>query len=153
MQGSEQKKLSRILEFALAGFMILAAVLTVTLYWSIPDVTLHHPGEPMRLFEKYFVVLTVSGCMAELILWQALQVMRNINRGKAFSKNTVKRLSIVGWECLVLALFYFVMTFWVHKFFMVVVFVAFTILGMLLFVLAQLFREAFAYKSENDMTI
>ena len=45
------------------------------------------------------------------------------------------------------------MVFFVHKFFMVAVFVAFTIIGLLLFVMSQLFAEAVRYKTENDMTI
>ena len=149
----DRKALGKVLEWLLLGLMLLAVVLIVTLPWSIPDVTMHFPGEPERLYEKYFTVLAVSGVMAELLLWQARRVMRNINTGKAFSKDTVKRLYVAGWEALVLAAFYFVMTFFVHKFFMVAVFVAFTIVGLLLFVLGQLFSEAFAYKTENDMTI
>ncbi len=147
------KKLGRCLQWCMVALMVLAVILMVTLPWTIPDVTMHEPGEPERLFEKYFVVLTVSGCMAELILWQGLQIMRNINKGNAFSENTVRRLYIVGWEALALAAFYFVMTFVVHKFFMVALFVAFVILGLVLFVVAQLFAQAFAYKTENDMTI
>jgi len=148
-----RKHLGRILEWALLGLMLLAVALIVTLPWTIPDVTMHYPGEPERLYEKYFAVLAVSGVLAEFILWQARKIMRNINKGKAFSKDTVKRMYVIGWETLILAAFYFVMTFFVHKFFMVVVFVAFAILGLVLFVLGQLFSEAFAYKSENDMTI
>ncbi len=149
----DRKRLGRILEWLLVGLMLLAVALIVTLPWSIPDVTMRFPGEPDRLYEKYFTVLSVSGIMAELILWQARRVMHNINKGKAFSKDTVKRLYVIGWEILVLAAFYFVMTFFLHKFFMIAVFVAFTIIGLLLFVLGQLFSEAFAYKAENDMTI
>ena len=148
-----QKKLGGFLEFALIFAMLLAAVLMATLPWSIPDVTQHVPGEPERLFEKYLAVLLVSGLMAELMLWQGLRIMRNINREKAFSADTVRRLCIVGWEALVLAAFYFVMVFFVHKFFMVAVFVAFTIIGLLLFVMSQLFAEAVRYKTENDMTV
>ncbi len=148
-----QKGLGRFLEFALIFAMLLAAVLMVTLPWSIPDVTQHVAGEPERLFEKYFAVLAFSGFMAELMLWQGLHIMRNINRGKAFSDNTVRRLRAVGREALVIAAFYFIMVFFVHKFFMVVVFVAFTIIGLLLFVMAQLFAEAVHYKTENDMTV
>lgn len=148
-----RKHLAKLLEWSLLGLMVLAAVLIVTLKWSIPDVTMHYPGEPERLYEKYFAVLTVSGVMAEFILWQARKIMRNINKGKAFSKDTVKRMYVMGWETLVLAAFYFVMTFFVHKFFMVAVFVAFGVLALVLFVLGQLFSEAFEYKSENDMTI
>ena len=148
-----QKKLGGFLEFAMVFLMLLAAVLTVTLPWSIPDVTQRVPGEPERLYEKYFAVLAVSGFIAELMLWQGLHIMRNINRAKAFSADTVRRLGVVGWEALVLAAFYFVMVFFVHKFFMVAVFVAFTIIGLLLFVMAQLFAEAVRYKTENDMTV
>ena len=147
------KNLGRILEFGLVGLMVLAAALMVTLPWTITDVTMHVPGESGHLYEKYFAVLLVSGLIAELILWQSLQVMHNINRGNAFSDNTVRRLRIIGWECLAIALFYFVMVFFVHKFFMVVVFVAFAILGMVLFVMAQLFYDACSYKKENEMTI
>lgn len=148
-----QKKLGGFLEFALVFAMLLAAVLMATLPWSIPDVTQHMPGEPERLFEKYLAVLLVSGLMAELMLWQGVRIMRNINRERAFSADTVRRLCIVGWEALVLAAFYFVMVFFVHKFFMVAVFVAFTIIGLLLFVMSQLFAEAVRYKTENDMTV
>ncbi len=148
-----RKGLGKVLEWLLVGLMALAAVLIVTLPWSIPDVTKQFPGGPEQLYEKYFAVLSVSGVMAELLLWQARRVMHNINKGKAFSKDTVMRLYVAGWEALALAAFYFVMTFFLHKFFMVALFVAFTIVGLLLFVLGQLFSEAFAYKTENDMTI
>ena len=148
-----RKGLGKVLEWLLVGLMALAAVLIVTLPWSIPDVTKQFPGGPEQLYEKYFAVLSVSGVMAERLLWQARRVMHNINKGKAFSKDTVKRLYVAGWEALALAAFYFVMTFFLHKFFMVALFVAFTIVGLLLFVLGQLFSEAFAYKTENDMTI
>ncbi len=149
----EHKRLGRVLEIALILMMILAAVLMATLHWTIPDVTMRVPGEPERLYEKYYTVLMVSGVIAELILWQAFQVMRNIRKGLAFSKDTVRRLNMIGWDCLSLAFFYFVAVFAIHKFFMVVVFVAFAIIGLVLFMIAQLFNKASEYKSENDMTI
>ena len=39
------------------------------------------------------------------------------------------------------------------KFFMVAVFVTFTVVGLILFVFAELFRQAVSFKKENDMTI
>lgn len=149
----EKNRLSRVLEYGLYALMLLGAVLTATLYWTIQDVTSQYPGAVGGFFEKYFIVLTVSGIMAELVLWQVAAIMRNIRQGNPFCKNTVTRLFTVGWESLVLSAFYFVMVFFIHKFFMVVVFVAFAVLGMVVFVVAQLFREAGNYKAENDMTI
>lgn len=110
-------------------------------------------GEAGGWFEKYLVVLAVSGVLAELILWQSRGIMRNVNRGCAFSADTVRRLRVTGTECLVLAAFYFAAVFVVTKFFMVVVFAAFAVLGLSLFVFAELFHQAVAYKKENDQTI
>lgn len=98
-------------------------------------------------------MLLVSGVLSECILWQARGLMHNVNTGKAFSRNTVRRLRTIGWFCLALALFYFVAVFIVTRFFMVVVFVAFSVVGTILFVFAELFLQAVRYKEENDMTI
>lgn len=43
--------------------------------------------------------------------------------------------------------------FFVTKFFMVLIFVAFSVIGLILFVFAELFRQAIIYKEENEMTI
>ena len=133
--------------------MLVALGLTITLPWSIPAITLHSPGEANLWFEKYFVVLLVSGVMALLILWQARAILHIVNKGNPFVSETVKRLRIIGIESLILAAFYFVSVFVVTKFFMVVVFITFSIVGMVLFVFAQIFEQAVAYKEENDMTI
>ena len=52
-----------------------------------------------------------------------------------------------------LAVAYFVGMFFVTKFFMVLIFVAFSVIGLILFVFAELFRQAIIYKEENEMTI
>lgn len=145
--------LSGVIQIALDVLMGVAFLLTVTLPWSIPAVTLEQPGAAGFWYEKYLAVLLVSGVMAELILWQARGIMNNINRGRAFSEDTVRRLRVIGAECLAISLFYFVSVFFVTKFFMVAVFVTFSVVGLILFVFAELFRQALLYKTENDMTI
>lgn len=148
-----KRGLSGLIEVALIALMLVALALTISLPWSVEWVTLHGPGEEGHWYEKYLVVLLLSGVMAELILWQARGIMNNINHGRSFSHDTVRRLRMIGGECLVLALFYFICVFFVTKFFMVAVFVTFTVVGLILFVFAELFRQATAYKEENDMTI
>ena len=148
-----KRGLSGVIEIALDVLMGVALLLTVTLPWSIPAVTLKDPGMAGCWYEKYLTVLAVSGVMAELVLWQARGIMKNVNKGHAFSENTVRRLRITGGECLAVALFYFVAVFVVTKFFMVAVFVTFTVVGLILFVFAELFRQAVSFKKENDMTI
>ena len=106
-----------------------------------------------QLSELGVVVLMFSGLMAELILWQARGIMHNVNVGRPFCRDTVRRLRTIGTECLVLAVAYFVGMFFVTKFFMVLIFVAFSVIGLILFVFAELFRQAIIYKEENEMTI
>lgn len=145
--------LSWIIEVALDVLMLLALALMVSLPWSVEIVTEKSPGMPGCWYEKYLIVLLFSGLLAEMILWQGRGIMHNVNGGRAFSRDTVRRLRLIGTECLTLALFYFVAVFVVTKFFMVVVFVAFSVVGLILFVFAELFSEATRYKEENDMTI
>lgn len=153
MQKFEKSWLSISIEYMLSTLMLLALVLTITLPWSIPAITLHSPGEEGMWFEKYLIALIVSGVMAMLILWQARAILHIINKGNPFVREIVKRLRVIGVECLVLAAFYFISVFVVTKFFMVVVFVTFSVVGMVLFVFAQIFEQAINFKEENDMTI
>ena len=145
--------LSGIIEAALIALMVVALGLMISLPWSISSVAKEQPGAPGFWYEKYLVVLLFSGILAELILWQARGIMHNVNTGRAFTRDTVRRLRLIGAFCLVLALFYFIAVFVVTKFFMVVVFVAFSVIGLILFVFAELFRQAAIYKEENEMTI
>ncbi len=153
MKSRGKSWLSLFIEYTLSLLMLVALGLTITLPWTIPAVTLHYPGESGMWYEKYLVVLVISGVMALLILWQARAILHIINKGNPFVRDMVSRLRIIGVECLVLAAFYFVSVFFVTKFFMVAVFVTFSVVGMVLFVFAQIFEQAIAYKEENDMTI
>ncbi len=146
-------KLSLAIEYTLCVLLVVAFVLTVTLPWSIPAVTHHQPGEKEMWFEKYLVVLVVSGIMAMLIIWQARAILNIVNKGNPFVRDMVRRMRIIGVECITLSVFYFVSVFVVTKFFMVAVFVTFAVVGMILFVFAQIFEQAIAFKEENDMTI
>ena len=145
--------LSGLVEIALVALMVVALGLTISLPWSVEAVTHNTPGAAGYWYEKYLAVLLVSGVLSECILWQARGLMHNVNTGDAVSRDTVRRLRVIGWFCLALALFYFVAVFVVTRFFMVVVFVAFSVVGTILFVFAELFLQAVRYKEENDMTI
>lgn len=143
--------LSRFIEGALWVLMAVIVVLLLTLPFSITWVTDRTPEDPY--YFKYLVILAYSGVMAELVLWQCRGMIRNVNKGKAFSENTVRRLRIAATELLVLAAFYAATMFWMSKFFMAFLFVVFVIGACLLLVLAEIFRQAISYKEENDMTI
>ena len=143
--------LSRFIEVALWVLMATVVVLLFTLPFSITWVTERTPEDPY--YFKYLIILAYSGVMAELVLWQCLGTIRNVNRGQVFSANTVRRLRVAAVELMVLAGFYGATMFWMSKFFMAFLFIVFVIGGCLLLVLAEVFRQANQYKEENDMTI
>ncbi len=145
--------LSGVIEVAICCMMGLALVLMMSFPWSVTWVTMAKPGEEGHWYEKYMIVLLFSGVIAELILWQARGIMHNVNRNRAFTRDTVRRLRLVGLWCLVLAVFYFTAIFWATRFFIALVCVAFTLIGLILFVFAELFRQATRFKEENDKTI
>ena len=143
--------LSRWIEIYTTVLLCVIPLLVVTLPFTITWITERPHGDPF--YTRYLVILTYSGVMAELIFWQARGIMRNVNRNCVFSADTVRRMRVMAAEVLVLALFYFATMFWMSKFFMAVLFVVFVLAGAVLLVFAELFRQANAYKEENDMTI
>lgn len=145
--------LSRWIEGGLIALMVVVVALLLTLPWSITWITERTPDDPQGYYVKYLVILTYSGIMSELILWQCRGMMRNVNVGKVFTANTVHRLRVAAVEVLILALFYGATMFWMSKFFMAFLFVVFVLGGCLLLVLAEVFSQANQYKEENDMTI
>lgn len=145
--------LSRLIEIGLVVLMFAVLGLLAMLPWSITWVTGRTPDDPQRMYIRYLVILSYSGVMAELVLWQARGILHNVNHGRVFSADTVRRMRVLAVECVVLAVFYLATMFWMSKFFMAALFVVFVMLGCTLLVFAELFRQANQYKEENDMTI
>ena len=153
MKTLSKKGLSGVIEIGLLLMMLLDLGLMISLPWSVTWTTKSYPGEEGLWYEKYLVVLLISGFVAEFILWQARGIMHNVNQNRPFCRDTVRRLRLLGILCLILASFYFVSILWVARFFMALVCMVFGLLGLILFVFAELFRQATRFKEENDMTI
>ncbi len=145
--------LSRALEIALIVLLVLIPALEIALPWLITLATERTPEDPQGYYIRYLITLAYSGILVELILWQARGVLRNVNNGRVFSADTVRRMRIMAVECLVLATAYLATMVWMHKFFMVALFVCFVMIGCTLLVFSELFQQANQYKEENDMTI
>lgn len=143
--------LSRWLEIYTAVLLVLIPVLVLTLPFTITWITDRPHGDPY--YVRYLVILAYSGAMAELIFWQARRILSNVNHNRVFSADTVHRMRVMAVECMVLAVCYLATMFWMSKFFMAALFVVFVLAGGVLLVFSELFRQANAYKEENDMTI
>lgn len=147
------RKLSRVMEWAAWGLMAVDLGLMIALPWITEWLTSQPRGGD--LYDQYLAFLYVTGCFAELILWQCRGILHNVNRHEPFCTDTVHRLRKVGVIALVLAIAWLVMVivFSVFKFLMAFLALLFAFIGLILFVFAQLFAQATAYKEENDMTI
>ncbi len=143
--------LSRWTEIYTTVLLVLIPLLIVTLPFTITWITERPHDDPF--YWRYLVILSYSGVMAELLFWQARRILHNVNHDRVFTADTVRRMRVMAVECLVLALAYFSTMFWMSKFFMAVLFVVFVLAAGVLLVFSELFRQASAYKAENDMTI
>ncbi len=146
-------KLSRIMEIAAWFLMIADLALMIGLPWITETLTSQPRGGD--LYKQYLVFLYVTGLVAELILWQCRGIMRNVTQKTSFCADTVKRLRKIGWIALALAVVWIVLVlcFDVFKFLMAFLALLFAFIGLVLFVFAELFAQATAYKEENDMTV
>lgn len=151
------RRLSRLLEIALIALMVIAVAVMVSLPWTITLITGAVPGvaegPEAWLYEKYLVLLLISGCFAELILWQVRGIVHNVNIKHPFCSDTVRRMRVCGVECFILSMLYLTSMLVIAKFFMAIVAVVFLVVACVLLVLADLFRQATGFKEENDMTI
>ncbi len=147
------RKLSKVMEYVAWALMAFDVALMIALPW----ITEHWTSQPSgtALYYQYLVFLYVTGVVAELILWQCRGILHNVNRSEPFCQDTVHRLRKVGIIALALALAWLIMVifFSVFKFLMAFLAILFAFIGLILFVFAELFAKATAYKEENDMTI
>ncbi len=148
-----KRSLSRALEITIIVLLAVVPALIIALPWLITLATGRTSEDPQGYYYRYLITLAYSGVMVELLLWQSRGIMHNVNNGKVFSTNTVRRMRIMAAECWVLATAYLATMVWMHKFFMAALFVCFAMFGCALLVFSDLFRQANRYKEENDMTI
>lgn len=149
-----KKGVSGALEITMWVLMAVVVAMLFTLPWFVDTFMMPFNSNPELWRPRYLVTLGVSGVMALLVLWQARGILHNVNTGTIFSMHTVRLMKVLGVEFLVMALFYIVMLFCgMTKFSIGLLAVVFVLAGLIVLVFSELFKQATAYKQENDMTI
>lgn len=153
MKQQKPWELSRVVGLLLGIMMVVDVLLMLMLPQLVQWATTQRPGD--KLYGDYLIILYSAGVMAELVMWQCGRILHNVNAGQPFCKDTVRRLRVVGGECLFLAalLLFYILFLRVVKFFMALLLVVFGFIGLMLFVFATLFRQAGEYKNEHDHTV
>ena len=149
-----KKRLSGVMEIAMWPLMALNIAVLAGLPWVVEHMLKYNSNAEFWR-PRYLIVLAVSGVVAFVMLWQLRCLLHNVNSGTVFSKSTVWLMRCLGWELHALATFYFCMMVLanVTKFSVGLLILTFVLAGLFLLIFAELFKQAVAYKQENDMTI
>ena len=116
-------------------------VLTVLLGYS-PDAIM-----------PYTIILMLSGLCALYILWQLKAIFKTLLGGSPFTESNVSCLRKCSVASLFIAIIYIIkIVFWFTVASSVIA-IIFSLLGLFCLTLKDVFKQAVAYKEENDWTV
>ena len=118
----------------------------------------------MPVFKSYFgykdaqvmpltVILEISGLSSLFILWHLKAMFRTLLSGNPFTSENVSCLRRCSVASFVIAIVYVIkLTFWFSIASSIIV-IIFALLGLFCLTLKDVFKQAVAYKEENDWTV
>jgi len=110
-------------------------------------------GYPPDVVVPYAVILLLSGICSLYILWQLKAMFKTLLGGNPFTSPNVsclRRCSVASF--LIALIFLFKINYWFTIASAIVV-VVFALLGLFCLTLKDVFKQAVAYKEENDWTV
>ena len=116
----------------------------------------------LKRISIFEIMLYLNGITMLVIVKQFIELFDSLKIEKPFCENTVKRMNIASIASGIMTVLFFIET--IYKFALdnsdikincILVFMTILFLGVAiaLYILAELFRQATEYKSENDLTI
>ena len=116
----------------------------------------------LKRISIFEIMLYLNGITMLVIVKQFIGLFNSLKIEKPFCENTVKRMNIASIASVIMTVLFFIET--IYKFALynsdikincILVFMTILFLGVAiaLYILAELFRQATEYKSENDLTI
>lgn len=99
------------------------------------------------------IVLMVTGACAVFILFDLKRMFKTLVGGNPFVKNNVHYLRQMAVACALIALIYLGSCFWQFTFARLIIVIIFSIAALFCLTLKDLFKQAIAYKEENELTI
>lgn len=97
------------------------------------------------------VCLYISMLPAFILLFSLDRILSNIKNGSLFTMGNVVCLRIISCCCFLIGVIYGVLSFW-RMLSLLVCFIAFFV-GVIIFVLQSVFRQAVLIREENDFTV
>lgn len=116
----------------------------------------------LKRISIFEIMLYLNGITMLVIVKQFIELFNSLKIEKPFCENTVKKMNTASIASVIMTVLFFIET--IYKFALdnsdikincILVFMTILFLGVAiaLYILAELFRQAMEYKSENDLTI
>lgn len=116
----------------------------------------------LKRISIFEIMLYLNGITMLVIVKQFIELFNSLKIEKPFCENTVKKMNTASIASVIMTVLFFIET--IYKFTLdnsdikincILVFMTILFLGVAiaLYILAELFRQATKYKSENDLTI
>ena len=98
-------------------------------------------------------VLMLSGILALIILWELRRIFNTLVKTNPFTLENVKSLRIMARASFAISVIYIAKCIFWFTLATVLLIMVFAIAGLFCLVLADVFKQAVAYKEENDLTV
>lgn len=148
-----KKGLSGIFEIILKLIFVGGAVIWMTLPLCLKWYLEYNKWYDNAYYINLLFLLYTTGVLALAIILAGIKMLKNINNNEIFINNNSKILKRIGIYSLIIAIIYLLTLPIIKSFFMIILFMTFTILGFIAIILAELFKSAIKYKEENELTI
>lgn len=108
---------------------------------------------PVSTHLKSTLLISMYACIlpAFSILFALNNIISCIQRDQIFTKNNVKKLRLISWNCIIIGIICFIAAFFYLPF--IIVSIAAAFIALIVRVIKNTFEQARALKIENDYTI
>ncbi|MCL2740336.1 MAG: DUF2975 domain-containing protein [Oscillospiraceae bacterium] len=138
---------------ALIEIMFYGGILfCLSIPFSVPPLA-RALGYSQDLVVPYSIVLTLSGACALFILWQLKAIFKTLLGGNPFTSGNVGALRKCAVASLLIAIIYSIKICLWFTIASSIIVIIFSLLGLFCLTLKDVFKQAVAYKEENDWTV
>lgn len=146
-------------------FVIISLIDLIVLWIMIKLLNGNMQNDLLHL--AFLVMIILTGIIALYIIYQFIEIFKNLKNNILFSTNNVKRLNAVSNSCFIISVIYLAISavsiFIINNFmgeligyilmFSITLTVIFIVSGIGVKILNEIYKKAIEYKEENDFTI
>lgn len=148
-----EKSISKWLKIALQLLLVFGILVYLFLPWVV-NIYSNMVHADFGIFYGWILgILYISGIPAIRMVYIFIQLFDSLKNNKPFQKENVTYLKRVSICSVMIAVIYCLGSFFFQSIFTIIIAGIFFIAWLGLYILAELFEQAVAYKEENDLTI